>query len=162
MMPDYVTPFTSWGVTPTLSDGSNLLAMSYMAGGQMAYMPQTQYLTPAVYGAYRTIPMASSTAQPQASQHTGILQSYLAYNRGALPFMAPYTVNTYNPVADQQAVFSLATSSATSLTMSPVLRRGGSTTFRILSRGLTSTPRVSGETVSIGFFLAFMILGKEV
>lgn len=109
MMPDYVTPFTSWGVTPTLSDGSNLLAMSYMAGGQMAYMPQTQYLTPAVYGAYRTIPMASSTAQPQASQHTGILQSYLAYNRGALPFMAPYTVNTYNPVADQQAVFSLAT-----------------------------------------------------
>ena len=108
MMPDYVTPFTSWGVTPTLSDGSNLLAMSYMAGGQMAYMPQPQYLTPAVYGAYRTIPMASSTAQPQASQHTGILQSYLAYNRGALPFMAPYTVNTYNPVADQQAVFSLA------------------------------------------------------
>ncbi len=56
--------------------------------------------------------------------------------------------------------FSFCTSVATSGTITPALRLGGSTTFRVDRRGLTSTPRSSGLTVSSGFFFAFMMFGS--
>ena len=56
---------------------------------------------------------------------------------------------------------SFSTSSATVFTLMPALRLGGSSTFSTFSRGATSTPSASGAKVSIGFFLAFMILGSE-
>ena len=56
--------------------------------------------------------------------------------------------------------FSLSTSVATSGTLMPAPRFGGSATFRVFRRGLTSTPRSSGLKVSSCFFLAFMMLGK--
>src|SRR5690606_19774942 len=55
---------------------------------------------------------------------------------------------------------SLFTRVATSGTLMPALRLGGSLTFSVLMRGATSTPRSSGLTVSSGFFLAFMMLGR--
>src|SRR5690606_37204593 len=69
-----------------------------------------------------------------------------------------------NQIRHDQTTFasflSLSTSVATSGTMMPALRAAGSTTFSVLRRGATSTPRSSGETVSSGFFLAFMMLGS--
>ena len=56
---------------------------------------------------------------------------------------------------------SLSTSSATVFTLMPDLRLGGSSTFSVLRRGATSTPSASGASTSIGFFLAFMMLGSE-
>ncbi len=56
--------------------------------------------------------------------------------------------------------FSFATSVATSGTMVPAERLGGSATFRVFSRGVTSTPSSSGFTTSSCFFLAFMMLGS--
>ncbi len=55
---------------------------------------------------------------------------------------------------------SLLTSSATSATLTPALRLGGSETFRVVRRGVTSTPRSAGLKVSSGFFLAFMMFGS--
>ena len=55
---------------------------------------------------------------------------------------------------------SLSTSSATLATRTPDWRRGGSSTFRIWWRGAMSTPSCSGVSTSIGFFLAFMMLGR--
>ena len=55
---------------------------------------------------------------------------------------------------------SLATSVATSGTLMPALRLGGSLTFRVLMRGATSTPRSAGLTISSVFFFAFMMLGR--
>ena len=52
------------------------------------------------------------------------------------------------------------TSSATSATLPPPLRFGGSTTFSVDSRGVTSTPNASGVVDSSGFYFAFMIFGN--
>ena len=56
--------------------------------------------------------------------------------------------------------FSLLTSVATSGTLMPALRDGGSETFSVFSRGVTSTPRSAGFSVSSGFFFAFMMFGS--
>src|SRR5262249_4106366 len=55
---------------------------------------------------------------------------------------------------------SLATSSATSATLPPPLRFGGSTTLSVAIRGWTSTPSAAGVVVSSGFFFAFMMFGS--
>src|SRR5690606_3392087 len=56
--------------------------------------------------------------------------------------------------------FSFSTRVATSGTMTPAERAGGSVTFKVLRRGATSTPSSPGVTVSSGFFLAFMMFGS--
>ena len=56
---------------------------------------------------------------------------------------------------------SLSRSSSTSATMIPPVRTGGSSTFRISKRGVTSTPKSSGVINSMSFFLAFIMLGSE-
>jgi len=55
---------------------------------------------------------------------------------------------------------SFATNSATSFTITPPLRLGGSSTFRVFKRGVTSTPSSSGRVTSSGFFFAFMMFGS--
>ena len=55
---------------------------------------------------------------------------------------------------------SLLTSSLTSATRPPPFRLGGSTTFRVISRGATSTPNASGLRTYSGFFFAFMMFGN--
>ena len=47
------------------------------------------------------------------------------------------------------------------LTFPPPTRLGGSATFKVSSNGVRSTPRSAGVSFSMGFFLAFMILGSE-
>ena len=56
---------------------------------------------------------------------------------------------------------SLSTRPATSSTMTPAWRCGGSFTETTVSRGSGDTPRSSGVTASIGFFFAFMMFGSE-
>ena len=58
------------------------------------------------------------------------------------------------------SVLSLATSSATSATFTPPWRAGGSVTFNVVCRGVTSTPNSSTVRASSGFFFAFMMLGR--
>ncbi|MNI15507.1 hypothetical protein D3C73_688070 [compost metagenome] len=55
---------------------------------------------------------------------------------------------------------SLSTRAATSATLMPALRAGGSLTFSVFRRGAASTPSSSGVTVSNCFFLAFMMFGS--
>ncbi|MCY1235039.1 hypothetical protein D9M72_476430 [compost metagenome] len=55
---------------------------------------------------------------------------------------------------------SLSTRAATSATLMPALRAGGSLTFSVFRRGAGSTPSSSGVTVSNCFFLAFMMFGS--
>jgi hypothetical protein len=55
---------------------------------------------------------------------------------------------------------SLSTSSATLATLPPPTRFAGSSTLTVARRGATSTPRLSGVSVSSGFFLAFMMFGN--
>mmetsp|Transcript_1344 Transcript_1344/g.3582 ORF Transcript_1344/g.3582 Transcript_1344/m.3582 type:complete len:247 (+) Transcript_1344:992-1732(+) len=55
---------------------------------------------------------------------------------------------------------SLSTSSSTLPRMRPPSRLGGASTLSTESLGETSTPRSSGERLSRGFFLAFMMLGS--
>lgn len=76
------------------------LAVQFMTGGQMGYMPQAQYLTPAEYGAFRTLPNPNAGLTP--SQSPNLWQNYLIQSRGG-PFGLPaYTFNTYNPAVNQQ------------------------------------------------------------
>ena len=56
---------------------------------------------------------------------------------------------------------SFATSSCTEPTFTPAWRFGGSSTFSTVRRGVTSTPRSAGLTVSIGFLRAFMMFGSD-
>jgi thiamine pyrophosphate-dependent acetolactate synthase large subunit-like protein len=56
---------------------------------------------------------------------------------------------------------SLAMSSATSATFTPAFRLAGSEVLITLSRGETSTPKSAGDFSSIGFFFAFIMLGRE-
>ena len=64
------------------------------------------------------------------------------------------------PQATFASFFSFATSVATSATLIPAVRFGGSLTLSVFSRAATSTPRSIGRTVSSGFFFAFMMLGS--
>ena len=57
--------------------------------------------------------------------------------------------------------FNLSTSAATVSTLMPASRVFGSAIATTLSRGEMSTPSASGVVSSIGFFLAFMMLGSE-
>ncbi|MNC60467.1 hypothetical protein D3C75_1103480 [compost metagenome] len=57
--------------------------------------------------------------------------------------------------------FSFSTSSATEPTLMPALRAAGASTLRIFTVDAVDTPSASGVTVSSGFFLAFMMLGRE-
>ena len=56
--------------------------------------------------------------------------------------------------------FSFATRVATSATLMPAPRLGGSATFNVLILLVTSTPRSAGFTTSSVFFFAFMMLGR--
>ncbi len=82
---------------PLLTDP---LALRFMTGDQMGYMPAAQYLTPAEYGAFRTVP--GPAGHNYLHQDPGLLQSWLIRNRGALPGMPAYTFNTYNPAVNMQ------------------------------------------------------------
>src|SRR5512143_2463852 len=57
--------------------------------------------------------------------------------------------------------FSLSSNSATVFTLMPAWRLGGSLTLRTFSLGVVSTPKSAGDFSSIGFFLAFMMFGRD-
>ncbi|MCY1420527.1 hypothetical protein D9M71_361510 [compost metagenome] len=57
--------------------------------------------------------------------------------------------------------FSFSTSSATDLTLIPALRLAGASTLSVVTVDAVFTPSAAGVTVSRGFFLAFMMLGKD-
>ena len=63
-----------------------------------------------------------------------------------------------NPPA---SVLSLETSSATEATLMPAFRPGGSMVETTFKRGVISMPKSAGVFSSIGFFLAFIMFGKD-
>ncbi len=92
--PPSMVPMTDYGP----------LASQFMTGGQMAHLPQAQYMTSPVLGAFRS----STGVQPFPTMHTqqqSLWQMYLQANMGRLPFvggmLGDYTVNVYNPAIDQ-------------------------------------------------------------
>lgn len=82
--------------------GYDPLAAHFLSGGQMGYMPNAQFLTPAEYGAFRQTPdIAPFTSTYQAPS---LWQSYLQANRGnplgglgMQPGGLPYMANVYTP-----------------------------------------------------------------
>ena len=56
--------------------------------------------------------------------------------------------------------FSFMTRSGTFSTLIPPPRLAGSATFTVVRRGATSTAKSAGVFWSMGFFLAFMMLGR--
>ena len=56
---------------------------------------------------------------------------------------------------------SFSTNSATVSTLMPAERSAGGSTFTVLKREATSTPRSAAVRTSKGFFLAFIMFGKE-
>lgn len=76
------------------------LAIQFMTQGQMGYMPNAQYLTPAEYGAFRTTPQGNAGIGYDVAP--GWLYSEAIRNRGSLFGLPAYTFNTYNPVVNQQ------------------------------------------------------------
>lgn len=76
------------------------LALRFMTGEQMGYMPAAQYLTPSEYGAFRTLP--APQGHNYLYQDPGFLQSLMIRSRGSLGFLPTYTFNTYNPAVNQQ------------------------------------------------------------
>src|SRR2546423_480214 len=59
------------------------------------------------------------------------------------------------------SALSLSSSSLTFATLMPPPRLEGSDTFSTLKRGVMSTPSSAAVFSAMGFFLAFMMLGKE-
>ncbi|CRM62183.1 hypothetical protein [Pseudomonas sp. 25 R 14] len=57
--------------------------------------------------------------------------------------------------------FSFSTSSATDLTLIPALRAAGASTLTVLLVEAVETPKASGVSTSRGFFLAFMMFGRD-
>ncbi len=55
----------------------------------------------------------------------------------------------------------MITVSCGALAFVPPFRAGGSATFIVSNAGLKSIDKSEGEKFSIGFFLAFMMLGSE-
>lgn len=76
------------------------LAIQFMTQGQMGYMPSAQFLTPAEYGAFRTMPSANGGIGYDTNP--GWVHSYLIRNRGSIFGLPAYTFNTYNPAVNQQ------------------------------------------------------------
>lgn len=90
------------------------LALRFMTGEQMGYMPEAQYLTPSEYGAFRTLP--GPQGHNYLNQDPGFLQSLLIRSRGSLGFLPTYTFNTYNPAVNlQQYMYHMRTRSDDSL-----------------------------------------------
>ena len=87
-----------------LMTSADPLTMQFMTGGQMGYMPQAQYLTPADYGAFRTLPVPQQHAF--LGQDPGFFQSMLIRNYGSMFGLPKYTWNTYNPAVNQQLYMS--------------------------------------------------------
>src|SRR5690606_6416529 len=82
---------------------------------------------------------------------------------GVVVFGDDQCSHVVTPVDSQMILasfLSLSTSVATSGTFTPAARAGGSLTLRVLSRGVTSTPRSAGVTTSSCFFFAFMMFGS--
>ena len=81
----------------------NPLQMQFYTGGQMGYMPQAQFLTPAEYGAFRTLPTGTANLVP--NQTPSVFYNLLVANQGN-PFAGfgvshPYLFNVYNPAVNQ-------------------------------------------------------------
>lgn len=87
------------GLLPGQTSFNDPLALQFMTGGQMGYMPQAQYLTPAEYGAFRTMP---SPRSPMGYQTPGFLNNWLTATRGGPMGLPAYTFNTYNPMVSQR------------------------------------------------------------
>lgn len=76
------------------------LALQFMTGGQMGYMPNAQYLTPPEYGAFRSMPSPHQGIMPR--QQPSLWQSYMISNRGSPFGMLPdYSLSNYQMGVDQ-------------------------------------------------------------
>jgi hypothetical protein len=110
-----------------------------------------------------SVPGAASAAQ---HQHMDIAADLRGGGHGAAGRLADgaFAAVGENEDSHAQITFaslrSLSTSSATEAALRPAWRFGGSSTFSTVRRGVTSTPRSAGFSVSIGFLRAFLMFGR--
>lgn len=89
------------GQSPTIDP----LQMQFLTAGQMGYMPQAQYLTPSMYGSFRTLPTSNVNTAPSEG---GLWYNWqLRSNEENPSRLLAYFSNTYNPAvsATQQGTY---------------------------------------------------------
>lgn len=86
-------------ITPIDSNTSNQVFNTYdplltnhLTHGQMGYLPNSQFMTPAQYGAFRTVPSANYVTGQE--MNPSLLYNFLIANRGF------GVINTYNPAVN--------------------------------------------------------------
>lgn len=99
---------------------------------------------------------ARSTNLTQSANNTGLANEQRQSSTGNSKSRA----NQPGSFQITLACFRPSMSSSTDDRIRPPCRLGGSSTFKVSSRGVTSTPNSSRLRFSIGFFLAFMMFGS--
>lgn len=86
-------------ITPIDSNNNNSpfntydpLLTNHLTSGQMGYMPSAQFMTPAQYGAFRTVPSGNYVTGQE--NNPSLLYNFLIANRGF------NVINTYNPAVN--------------------------------------------------------------
>lgn len=86
-------------ITPIDSNNNNSpfntydpLLTNHLTSGQMGYMPSAQFMTPAQYGAFRTVPSGNYVTGQE--NNPSLLYNFLIANRGF------NIINTYNPAVN--------------------------------------------------------------
>jgi hypothetical protein len=83
------------------------LAVQFMTGQQMEYMPNAQFLTPSNYGAFRTMPGPNTGVMPM--QQPSLWQNYQIMSRGNMFGMLPdYALNNFQLGVDQSLYRTMA------------------------------------------------------
>lgn len=79
------------GQTPAIDP----LQMQFLTAGQMGYMPQAQFLTPSMYGSFRTLPTSNVNTAPSEG---GLWHNWQVQSNEENPSrLFAYFSNTYNP-----------------------------------------------------------------
>ena len=80
---------------PGQSPAIDPLQMQFLTAGQMGYMPQAQFLTPSMYGSFRTLPTSNVNAVPSEG---GLWHNWQVRSNEENPSrLFAYFSNTYNP-----------------------------------------------------------------
>lgn len=102
-----------------------------------------------------------------SDQHVDITTDFRSGSHGVQGGRGQHLVIVFGDYEDSHdqitfaSFFSFSTSSATDLTLIPALRAAGASTLTVLLVEAVETPKASGVSTSSGFFLAFMMFGRD-
>ena len=100
-----MTPSSGYGTPGAMTPPTTAydpLMTQFLSNQGMGYMPQSQFMTPTGYGAFRTMP-TPDMGMGQAYQQSSLMQNMMIANRGNLFGRTPHYLmqNTYTPSVQQ-------------------------------------------------------------